>query len=283
MKELVYLNGEFLPRNEARISPDDRGFIFADGVYEVIKYYKGIPFCMEEHLERLKNSLAQIYIPFKNIDDLKGIMSSLIKENELSNDEAGVYLQITRGSGRRIHFLSAESEPTIYMFTFQLPTNTQNVNHGIQVLKEKDIRWQRCDIKSVSLLPNTMLFDKAYKKGAGETILIRDGFVTEATHSSVFGVVDGIVYTYPLSNNILPGITRKVVLDLCREEGIKVLEEAMSEDMLEYLDELFITGTGSEITPVVRINSMVINSGKPGKITKELQKLFYSKVLGGNF
>ena len=282
MKELVYLNGEFVQREEARISPDDRGFIFADGVYEVIKYYHGMPFCMEEHLERLKNSLAQIYIPFKNIDDLKGIMSSLIKDNKLNNDEAGVYLQITRGAGKRTHFLSTESEPTIYMFTFQLPTNKQNVNHGIQVLKEKDIRWQRCDIKSVSLLPNTMLFDKAYKKGAGETILIRDGFVTEATHSSVFGVIDGIVYTHPLSNNILPGITRKVVLAICREEGIKVLEEAMSEDMLEYLDELFITGTGSEITPVIRINSIVVSDGKPGKITKKLQKLFYSNVMGSN-
>ena len=278
MKELVYLNGEFIARDEAKISPDDRGFIFADGVYEVVKYYKGKPFCFDGHLERLKNSLSQLYITYKGLDELKEIMWKLLKENGLTNKDAGVYVQITRGVSNRVHYLRAGASPTTYIFTFELPSNKDNIEHGIQVLREKDIRWQRCDIKSVSLLPNTMLFDKAHRKGAGETILIRDGFVTEATHSSVFGIIDGTVYTHPLSNNILPGITRKVVLDLCVENGIKIVEEAISEDMLAYLDEMFITGTGSEITPVVRINTRDIGNGKPGQITRKLQALFFSIV-----
>ena len=278
MKEIVFLNGEFIPREEARISPDDRGFIFADGVYEVIKYYQGIPFCFEGHIERLKYSLSQVSMPYVAIDKLKAIMQQLIEANQLAGKEAGVYLQITRGAAPRTHYFTEDAKPTLYMFAFPFQANAKQIKQGINVLVEKDIRWQRCDIKSVSLLPNIMLYNKAHIKKAGEVILTREGWVTEATHSSVLGVMNGAVYTHPLNNHVLPGITRKVALGICRENHIDVVEEAMSEDMLGQVDELMIVGTGSEITPVVSIQGKPIKDGKPGEITKFLQKEFYKKV-----
>lgn len=277
MKELVYLNGDFLPREEAKISPDDRGFIFADGIYEVIKYYHGVPFCFNDHMERLKYSLSQISLTFKNPHELEGIILKLLETNGLMRDDAGVYIQITRGAAKRVHYFT-DSEPTIYIFTFPFQANIKDLMHGINVITDKDIRWHRCDIKSVSLLPNIMLFDKAHKNGAGETIMVRNGIVTEATHSSVIGVMEEKIYTHPLSNHILPSITRKVVLEICKNENIQVVEKAITEEMLNYLDELMITGTGSEITPVVRLNSKPIKNGIPGVITKRLQKLFFEKV-----
>jgi D-alanine transaminase len=278
MSEIVFLNGIFCNREEAKISPDDRGFIFADGIYEVVKYYNGNPFRYKDHIERLDRSLSEIGIKQVDTSQFFEIFNQLLKKNSLGNSHAGIYLQISRGPHKRIHHFPDEVKPTIYAFAFPLPSFTQNLENGIRVITHEDIRWQRCDIKSVSLLPNTMIYNKAVKSGAGEAILIRNGQVTEATHSSVFGVKNGALVTHPLTNHILPGITRKVVLEICAEMKILVIEKAISETDLFQLDELMITGTGSEITPVVQINDYILRNGKPGELTNQLKKRFFELV-----
>ncbi|KAF0236830.1 MAG: D-alanine [Prolixibacteraceae bacterium] len=241
MSEIVFLNGEFIEKDKAKISPNDRGFIFADGVYEVVKYYFGKPFRYREHLKRLERSLAEIEIEYNETDKLEAVFDELIAKNNLYDKHAGVYLQITRGEHKRVHYFPDNVKPTVYAFTFELPSFKDNLENGIRVITHEDIRWQRCDIKSVSLLPNTMLYNKAAKAGAGECVLIRDGMVTEATHSSVLGVKNGTVITRPLSNLILPGITRNVILEICTANQIPCEEREFSErEMLEMAAKLHL-------------------------------------------
>jgi len=278
MSETVYLNGELIQAVEAKLSPNDRGFIFADGVYEVIKYYNGKPFRYEEHIKRLERSLSEISIGFSTLDKYKDIFQKLLTLNNMDKKHAGVYLQITRGVNQRVHFFPKDIQPTEYAFAFELPSFTEKLKSGIKAITQEDIRWLRCDIKSVSLLPNTMLFNQAVEKGAGEGILIRDGKVTEATHSSVLGVKNGKVITHPVSNLVLPGITRKVVLEICAENSIPVEERAILENELFELDEIIIAGTGSEITPVIQVNDISIGNKKPGEITRLIQKKFFEMV-----
>ena len=275
MNEIVYLNGEFIHSDEAKISPNDRGFVFADGIYEVIKYYKGKPFRYNDHLNRLERSLREISIGFPHSSNLEKIFHRLIIDNQQENNEAGVYVQITRGTSRRVHHFPENINPTVYAYTFALPSFKQNLENGIKVITHEDIRWLRCDIKSVALLPNTMLYNQAVEKGAGECVLIRNGFVTEATHSSFFGIKNGTVFTHPASNLILPGITQKVVSEICTQNNIPLKEEAVSEKDLYELDELFISGTGSEITPVVQVNETIFGNKKPGEITRLIQSEFF--------
>lgn len=275
MSEVVYLNGRFLKSEDASLSPNDRGFIFADGVYEVTKYYYGKPFRFDDHVKRLKRSLKELRIKFDQVDELQDISRQLIELNKLQNKHAGVYWQITRGVNKRIHHFPQGIPPTFYAFAFPLPSDTEKQEKGIDVILREDIRWQRCDIKSVSLLPNTMLYNEAVEKGAGECILERNGYITEATHSSVIAVKNGVVITHPLSNLILPGITRKVVLELCAGNQIPAEERFFTENELFEMDELFICGTGSEITPVISVDDKKIGTGHPGKITQQLQRLFF--------
>lgn len=278
MSEIVYLNGEFLKKEDAKISPNDRGFIFADGVYEVAKYYNGKAFRYKDHLDRLERSLAELEIQYSETDKLENVFTELLARNNMRNKHAGIYLQITRGVEKRVHHFPANIVPTVYAFAFDLPSATDKLQNGIKVITEEDIRWQRCDIKSVSLLPNTMLYNKAVERGAGECILIRNGKVTEATHSSVLAVKNNKVITRPLSNLILPGITRKVVLEICSANNIQVEERLFTKEELYNVDELFITGTGSEITPVVQVDDVKISSGEVGKITRFIQQKFFEMV-----
>ena len=277
MSDIVFLNGKFLSNDEAKISPNDRGFIFADGVYEVVKYYNGKPFRLKDHIDRLKNSLEAIGLDY-NVEDCEKIFDKLIKTNKFVNKHGGVYCQITRGVEKRTHHFPVNSEPTIYAYAFDLSSFTEKLNKGIKVITHEDIRWLRCDIKSVSLLPNTMLYNKAFENGAGECILIRKGIVTEATHSSVIGVKDGVVITHPLSNLVLPGITRKVVQEICNENKILFLEKKFTSKELFEIDELMIVGTGSEITPVIQVNDYLTGNGKPGEITQFIQQKFFEMV-----
>lgn len=278
MSEIVYINGEYLPRENARISPDDRGFIFADGIYEVIKYYNGSPFRYQDHLERLKRSLVEIQLKYDATKRLKDIFSTLLSQNKLNEKHAGVYLQITRGVNNRVHYFPKEIKPTVYAFAFELPSAKEKLESGIKVITHEDIRWLRCDIKSVALLPNTIIYNQAVEAGAGECILIRNGMVTEATHSTVMGIKNGVVITHPLSNLILPGITRKVVLEICKQNNIPMEERTFSESELYKFDELFIAGTGSEITPVVEVNDSSVGNKKPGEITRLIQRKFFEIV-----
>ena len=278
MSETVYLNGEFVLRDEAKISPDDRGFIFADGVYEVTKYYNGKPFRFDDHIKRLERSLNELNIEFDGIDVIGKVSFELLEKNNLLNKHAGIYLQITRGQHKRVHHFPEELTPSIYMFAFPLPTAIEKLEKGIKVITHEDIRWQRCDIKSISLLPNTMLYNKAVENGAGECVLIRDGSVSEATHSSVLAIKDGMVITRPLSNLILPGITRNVILEICMRNNIPFEERLFTEKELFEMDELMVTGTGSEVVPVVQVNDKDIGNKKPGEITRFIQKKFFELV-----
>ena len=279
---IVYLNGRFISKDESFISTDDRGFYFADGVYEVIKYYKGIPFCFEDHMIRLRNSLSSVRIDF-DISMLGSLCDQLIEDNLLKDEYAGVYIQITRGVAPRIHrFPGKEVIPTLFIRAFAMPSYLDDLQNGIRVITREDIRWLRCDIKSIALLPNTMLFQQAVEQNAGECFLVRNGNYTEATHSNIMAVMGETVFTHPDSNLILPGITKKVLIRLCAELGIPLIERPIDSKETTLFDECFITGTGSEVMPVVEIDGKPVGNGKPGPVTIRLQDAFFRITYGKN-
>jgi len=275
MSETIYLNGIFVSKNEAVISPEDRGFNFADGIYEVIKYYGGNPFRYADHMERLKRSLHEVAIAFDGCDELELVFQELLEKNGLGGQDAGVYLQISRGSQTRIHRFPEKIEPTVYATVFPFASKWDQLNNGVKVITTEDIRWLRCDIKSISLLPNVMAAQKAYLQNAVEAIFIRNGIVTEGSHSSFLAVKDGTVYTHPDSNLILPGITKKVIREICNENNIPMLEESFPASELANMDEMMIVGTGSEVSPVVQIDDMQVGNGKPGLLTSFIEDKFF--------
>lgn len=285
MSETVFFNGEFIAREKAYISPDDRGFYFADGVYEVIRCFKGNFFCFEEHMLRLKRSLSETRINFKEISSLNSICKKIISKNNLEEKYADIYIQITRGVHRRMHRFPVEDiSPTIYMYAYERLPSVNEMKRGVKAITRTDIRWLRCDIKSVSLLPNTLMFQEAYEKNARECIFIRDGVLTEASHSNVMGVKTDVIFTHPDCNLILSGITKKVVFKICNDLGIYIKESPIREEDISELDELFIIGTGNDIMPVVQLNNEVINNGVPGAITRQIQREYFRityKELGG--
>ncbi len=285
MGDIVYLNGEFISRDKAYISPDDRGFYFADGVYEVIRCFKGNFFCFEEHMVRLKRSLAETRISFKKITSLFSVCNDLIYKNNLEGKYADIYLQITRGVQRRKHGFPVNNiHPTVFIYTYEIMPSVNEMKKGVKAITRPDIRWSRCDIKSVSLLPNTLLFQEAIEEKASECIFIRDGVITEASHSNVLGVKTNVVFTHPDCNLILSGITKMVVFKICRYLGIYIKETPIKEADIYGLDELFIVGTGNEILPVVQLNDTVINKGTPGAVTRQIQREYFRityRELGG--
>lgn len=282
MPEIVYLNGKFVFKNEALISPEDRGFNFADGIYEVIKYYGGKPFRYADHLDRLKRSLHEVSICFNDCDLLEPMLQELLVRNGLAGQEAGIYLQITRGSQTRIHRFPDQSVPTVYATAFPFASKWDQLKNGVKVITTEDIRWLRCDIKSVSLLPNVLAAQKAYEQGAVEAIFIRNGVVTEGSHSSFMAVKNGTVFTHPDSNLILPGITKIVIREICRKINIPLVEEGFTASELASMDEMMIVGTGSEVTPVVQIDEMKVGNGKPGPVTLLLQQKFFELTIETN-
>ena len=281
MDPIVYLNGAFIPREKACISPDDRGFYFADGVYEVIKYYRGFAFCFSDHMLRLKHSISETRIRYSGFDDLEIAGNELIHLNMLGKEYAGIYLQITRGATPRMHRFPGEATgPTVYMNTCPLSPLIRQLNYGIKVILREDIRWHRCDIKSIMLLPNVLMIQEAAENGAEECFFIRDGFFTECAHSNIFGIKGGALYTHPDSNRILPGITKKVILQIGRMLGIKVREEPIRADDFTSYDEFFISGTGNEVTPVIQLENSIIRDGRPGPVTRQIQQEFFRMTYG---
>ncbi len=278
MSEIIYLNGKFITKNEAVISPEDRGFNFADGIYEVIKYYGGKPFRYADHLERLKRSLKEVQIEYREPDQLESVFQELLDKNGFAAQEAGIYLQITRGSQTRIHHFQENMKPTVYATVFPFASKWDQLENGVKVITTEDIRWLRCDIKSISLLPNVMAAQKAHEQNAVEAIFIRNGMVTEGSHSSFMAVKKGVVYTHPDSNLILPGITKKVVFEICKANDIKVVEQEIQASELASMDEMMIIGTGSEISPVVQLDDMQVGNGKPGPVTLFIQEKFFELV-----
>ena len=272
MPGVVYLNGEFLPRERATLSVDDRGFIFGDGIYEVTRVINGRLFEPDRHMRRLFYGLRGIGIESRlTAEQIIDIHNRLIRENELTSGEGYVYLQITRGAAPRTHYFPpAGTAPTVFLSTSTFTPKRTQREQGATAVTYPDIRWSRCDLKTVNLLGAVLAKQQAVAAGSLEAVFIRDGVITEGSHTNVFGVIEGEVRTYPRSNYILPGITRDVVLELAVEEGINVRETPILQTEIGRLDELFVTGTTSDVTPIVQLDGRPIGSGKPGPITRQL-------------
>jgi D-alanine transaminase len=281
--DTVYLNGQFIPLDRAAISPDDRGFLFADSVYEVARWYGSYFFDMEGHTNRLKRSLRETRIEWDEVDKFPLIAEELISRNELSADCSIVYLQVTRGAAPRNHaFPDPPVMPTVYGFARRQSIDTLSAERGISIDLTDDIRWGRCDIKSTALLANVMAYQAAHDKGCSEVCFRRNGLLTEGAHSNIFFVRNETVYTHPESNSILPGITRRHVITIASENGIELVEEAVTADMLSYVHEAFITNTSGEIVPVIKIGDFTIGNGIPGNVTRKIQRLFRDSVQAAN-
>lgn len=277
--DIAYLNGNYLSPDEIRISPDDRGFLFADGIYEVVRWYEGDFFDMSGHLQRLKRSLRELRIVWPGSEEFPSVAKELIIRNSLENTPSLVYIQVTRGVARRTHsFPDPPVSPTVYAFARGFTPDPGKISAGIRAILKKDIRWSRCDIKSVSLLPNILSFQDAVEAESQECIFVKDGLVTECAHSNVFFVRGGTVFTHPESENILSGISRKNVLQLARNAGIPVMEIPVEEKDLFNVDEAFITNTSFEVAPVISINNHPVGTGKPGPITLSLRALFQDET-----
>lgn len=262
----VFLNGQFLPESEAMVSPLDRGFLFGDGVYEVIPVYGRRPFRLACHLGRLTRSLSGVRIrpPF---DDVRWaqIIGELVDRN--AGEDQSVYLQVTRGVARRDHSFPAGIAPTVFAMTTPLaPVPEAFHREGIAAITLADTRWEYCHLKTTALLPNVLLRQQALDAGATEAILIRDGEVTEGAASNVFAVIGGTVVTPPQGPRLLPGITRDVILELARHERLPLSEAPISEGDLKTADEVWLTSSTREILPVTRVDDQPIGSGRPGPV-----------------
>lgn len=270
----VWLNGAFMPQSEARISPLDRGFLFADGVYEVIPVYQGHLFRLDAHLQRLDHSLSAIALP-NPLDghQWRDVLTDLVAHNGGGN--LAIYLQVTRGATQqRDHgFPPAGTAPTLFAMTSPVappPAETPETTEGVAAITLDDIRWVRCDIKSIALLPNILMRQQAVELGAAEAILLRDGFVTEGAASNIFIVRKGQVTTPPRSHLILGGITRDLVIELGREQGLCVEEGEIQEAELRTAGEIWLTSSTREIVPVVSLNGHPVGNGKPGPVWKQM-------------
>jgi len=276
---IAYFNGSYLNKEEVHISPDDRGFLFADGIYEVVRWYEGFFYDMDGHIKRLLRSLKEVRIDWPEAESFRQIAAGLIQKNGLSATPSLVYLQVTRGVAKRIHsFPSPAVPPTVYAFAWGFRPPDEFVEKGIGTIMKNETRWSRCDIKSVSLLPNILSFQESIEAGASECIFVRDGLVSECAHSNVFFVINGVIRTHPESHAILSGISRASAIRLAHQNGLPLVEEAVSENELGLADEAFITNTSFEIAPVVSINGKPVGNGKPGNITMRLRKHFKDEI-----
>ncbi len=272
---IVYFNGQLIPKEGVRISPDDRGFLFADGVYEVIRSYRGKLFKAEDHFRRLERSLRELRIEGLDVENLRDAAERLIRVNNLEDDDAALYIQITRGTAPRRHsFPDEKIPPTVYASASPLRSSRERLEHGVKIILVPDIRWARCDIKSVALLPNVLVSQQAKERDAGEAVFVRDGVITEGAHTNFCAVFDGQLMTHPRTNYILAGITREVVLTLCRELSIPFREFSVFASDLKEADELMILGTTTEIAPVIQVEDWQVGDGKPGPVTRKLQQAF---------
>ncbi|HXG12234.1 MAG TPA: D-amino acid aminotransferase [Gemmataceae bacterium] len=278
MHALANLNGELMPLSEAKVSVLDRGFLFGDAVYEVLRVYQGRPWLVDEHFRRLGRSLEAIRLGSIDLDRLRRRMLETIAAGSFS--EATVYIQITRGAAPRSHPFPEEVAPLELLWVQEFNDPYREARRtGVAVLLQPDVRWDRCDIKSTNLLGNVLAMQAAKEAGCLEALFyLPDGTLTEGTHTSFFGVLHGTVLTAPASNAILPGITRRLILDLTRRAGIPVREQVLRREDLPEVSELFLTGTTSEVLPVVRVDGRAIADGRPGPITRRLQEAYQEAV-----
>jgi D-alanine transaminase len=276
---IVYFNGSYLEKSQVSISPQDRGFLLADGIYDVIKAYHGRFFLLNEHLTRLSRGLQELKIEGCDVQFLGPIALRLLQENQLLENEATVYIQVTRGSAPRSHhFPPAGTAPTIYLEPRPYSPPLVLREKGATAIIVPDDRWSRCDIKTIGLLPNVLANERAHEVGAFEALFSRQGILLEGSHSSFIFVRHDRIVAPPLNNLILPGVTRNVVLSLAATAGIPVETRPCLESELSQFTEVMMIGTTVEIVPIIAINGSRIGSGTPGPITRRLQQLFQNAI-----
>ncbi|MDO9168947.1 MAG: D-amino acid aminotransferase [Methylobacter sp.] len=267
----VYLNGQYLPLDKAKISVMDRGFLFGDGIYEVIPSYSGLLFHFQEHMKRLENSLSSIRLV--NPHDRAQWLAILTPLLDTSLDQS-IYLQITRGvAATRDHAFPANVTPTVFAMCSNIAPFA-NLDSGVKAISIDDSRWELCNVKATTLLANILLRQQAVEKGCAEAILVKDGYVTEGAASNIFAVIDGILITPPQGSEILPGITRDVILEIARQNDIPYSEDIIALDALKTASEIWLTSSTREIVPVVQLDNEIIANGKPGPVWKTMNRLF---------
>ena len=277
---IVYLNGEYVPKSEAHVSVDDRGFLLGDGVYEVTPFYGGAPFGLDRHLRRMRNGMEWMRIDF-DVTVLDEVHRTLISRNGLdAADRAMVYVQVTRGAAPRTHYFpTVPVKPTVYAYAAAWSRPADEVwAGGFRAITVPDRRWSRVDIKTICLLPNALAYQAAKDAGVDDAIMVRDGIALEGAHQNFWGVFDGTVVTHPATHQILPGITRGVVLELAEELGIPVEQRAVAVEELPLADELFFTGTTGEVKPCVEVDGRQVGGGRVGPVTRRLSDAFLARV-----
>ncbi|MEJ2140938.1 MAG: D-amino acid aminotransferase [Gammaproteobacteria bacterium] len=273
-QQIVYLNGSYLPIDQAKVSVLDRGFIFGDGVYEVIPAYGGHPLRLKHHLQRLQNSLDAIRLENPHSDDdWSDIISSVIGQNE--GEDQYVYLQVTRGVAKRDHSFPDGNTPTVFVMSSPLlAVNDELLKSGVSAITLDDIRWRYCSIKTTALLANVLLRQQAVEKDAAEAILVRDGEVTEGAASNLFIVLNGVIITPPKSNLLLPGITRDLVVELAHHHDLPCEERSISADELKQAEEVWVTSSTKEILPVTMLDGKPVGNGTPGTTWQKMLALY---------
>jgi D-alanine transaminase len=274
MSEIVYLNGEFMPLESARVPVLDRGFIFGDGVYEVIPVYSRRPFRLPEHLARFRRSHDAIRVEYP-LDDAEWtrLVHDLVARN--AGDDQSVYLQVTRGVAKRDHAFPKDAKPTIFGMSSPLSTPSREiVEKGVSAVTTIDYRWHKCDIKSTSLLANCLLRQVAADAGAAEVVMFRDGFLTEGSSSNVFAVKNGTILATPKDHHVLPGITYDVVLELAKSGGLPCEVRPITEEEVRSADEIWVTSSTKEVLAVTTLDGKPVGSGKPGAVFRRAHQLY---------
>jgi len=276
---IAYFNGRYLPKDEIALSPDDRGFLFADGLYEVARSYQGRLFALDAHLRRLSYGAEHLRFPRTDFSELGEVCTRLLADNQLQNKDALLYIQVTRGAPpvRLHHFPPADTPLTVYAAAKAFQPDPALPQKGAAVVLVPDQRWARCDLKTVGLTANVLAAQQAQAEGVLEALLVRDGCVMEASHSSFLIARRGTVIAPPLSNYILGSITRQAVERLCAQEAIPFRAEPIFLDRLSEADELMLAGTTLEVTPVVQVKG-IARTWTPGPLTRRLQTAFRTIV-----
>ncbi|WP_251942769.1 D-amino-acid transaminase [Staphylococcus sp. Marseille-Q5304] len=270
----VLINEQLVEEQDAKVPYNDRGYVFGDGIYEYIRIYDNYMFMAKPHFERLVRSAGEIGLNLKySVDGFIELVQELIDANGIIN--GGVYIQVTRGAAPRDHAFPEEStEANVMAFTKSYDRPYKKLEEGISAVTTEDIRWLRCDIKSLNLLGNVLAKEYAAKNNAGEAIQHREDIVTEGSSSNVYAIKDGEIYTHPVNNYILNGITRKVIKSIAEQYEIEFNEEVFTLDFLKNADEVIVSSTSVEVMPVVKLNDKPVGDGEVGSITKKLQEGF---------
>ncbi len=276
MADSVYLNGEYLPLSEAKVSVLDRGFLFGDGVYEVIPAFKGRLFRLEDHIVRLNNSLREIRLELdKSVAEWLAIFQPMLD----SSKDQYIYLQVTRGyAAKRDHGFPEQVVPTVFAMCSEIKPFAGRVT-GVKAVTLDDIRWQMCHVKAITLLANILLRQEALDQDCAEAILVRNGYVTEGAASNLFAVIDDELITPPKNHEILPGITRDVILELAEANQIPYREDVIALEALQNASEVWVTSSTREIVPVIELDGQQLGAGKPGPVFQKMDQLLQAYKL----